>query len=110
MLARTVAAALAALLIAGCGITGNFRHDPGYAAFGEPGPLAEDREFGISLGPLPLAFARLVVDDDPGDRADPEGPARRARLFVRRDTRRRKHRATAYGRFSPACSTTAGLP
>ena len=65
MLARTVAAALAALLIAGCGITGNFRHDPGYAAFGETGPLAEDRELGISLGPLPLAFARLVVDDDP---------------------------------------------
>lgn len=65
MLARTVAAALAALLIAGCGITGNFRHDPGYAAFGEPGSLAEDREFGLSLGPLPLAFARLVIDDDP---------------------------------------------
>ena len=65
MLARTVAAALAALPIAGCGITGNFRHDPGYAAFGATGSLAVDREFGISLGPLPLAFARLVIDDDP---------------------------------------------
>jgi hypothetical protein len=65
MLARTVTAALAALLLAGCGITGNFRHDPGYAAFGEPGSLAEDREFALSLGPLPLAFARLVLDDEP---------------------------------------------
>jgi Domain of unknown function (DUF4252) len=65
MLVRTVAAALVALLIAGCGITGNFRHDPGYAPFGATGSLAVDREFGISLGPLPLAFARLVLDDDP---------------------------------------------
>jgi hypothetical protein len=64
MLARTVAAALAALLMAGCGITGNFRHDPGYAAFGAMGALAEDRELGLSLGPLPLAVARLVLDDD----------------------------------------------
>ena len=101
MLARTIAAALAALLIAGCGITGNFRHDPGYAAFGEPGPLAEDRELGLSLGPLPLAFARLVVDDDPemgpilkdlravrvysyGATRDPESTARHVRAIQSR--------------------------
>jgi hypothetical protein len=65
MRARTVAATLAALLSSGCGITGNFRHDPGYAAFDALGPVTEDREFGISLGPLPLAVARLVLDDEP---------------------------------------------
>ena len=65
MHARTVSATLAALLLAGCGISGNFRHDAGYAAFNPPGPLAEEREFGISLGPLPLAVARLVLNDEP---------------------------------------------
>jgi hypothetical protein len=51
-------------LLSGCGITGNFRNDPGYAEFGSPGPLDTDREFGISLGPLPLGLARWVLDDD----------------------------------------------
>ena len=64
MNARTVASTLAALLLAGCGISGNFRHDAGYAAFDAPSPLAKDRELGISLGPLPLAVARLVLNDE----------------------------------------------
>jgi uncharacterized protein DUF4252 len=62
---RHVPTAAAALLLAGCGITGNFRNDPGYARFGSPGPLATDRELGISAGPLPLKFMRWVMDDDP---------------------------------------------
>lgn len=65
MRARTVTAVLAALLLAGCGISGNFRHDPGYAAFGPPGPLSGEEEFGVSLGPLPLTLARLFLDDEP---------------------------------------------
>jgi hypothetical protein len=52
-------------LLAGCGITGNFRNDPGYAAFGSPGPLDTDREFGISVGPLPLKIAKWVLKDEP---------------------------------------------
>jgi hypothetical protein len=51
-------------LLSGCGITGNFRNDPGYAEFGSPGLLDTDREFGLSLGPLPLGIARWVMDDD----------------------------------------------
>jgi hypothetical protein len=51
-------------LLSGCGVTGNFRNDPGYAEFGSPGPLDTDREFGLSLGPLPLGLARWVFDDD----------------------------------------------
>lgn len=62
---RHVPAAAAALLLAGCGITGNFRNDVGYARFGSPGPLAADRSLGISAGPLPLKFIRWVMDDDP---------------------------------------------
>ena len=110
MLARTVAAALAALLIAGCGITGNFRHDPGYAAFGEPGPLAEDRELGISLGPLPLAFARLVLDDDPE-----VGPIlkdlRAVRVYSYGATRdAEEHRATRTGDSVPPARRRLDCP
>ncbi|HET8699019.1 MAG TPA: hypothetical protein VFO94_16160, partial [Gammaproteobacteria bacterium] len=53
--------AAASLALAGCGITGNFRHDPGYAAFGYQGPGTE-RDFGLSLGPLPLGVARLFMN------------------------------------------------
>ena len=63
MLRLTLIVATLALLT-GCGITGNFRNDPGYAEFGSPGPLDTDREFGLSLGPLPLGLARWVFDDD----------------------------------------------
>ena len=64
MHARVTAVGLAAVLLAGCGISGNFRHDPGYVAFHAPGALAEHREFGLSLGPAPLALARLFLDDE----------------------------------------------
>jgi hypothetical protein len=56
--------AVASLSVAACGITGNFRNDPGYAAFGFQGPDTH-REIGLSLGPLPLGVARLFVGDDP---------------------------------------------
>lgn len=62
---RTVTTCLGALLLAGCGITGNFRGDPGYAKFDGLAPLAGHREIGLSFGPLPLALARLVIDDEP---------------------------------------------
>jgi hypothetical protein len=64
MLARAIAIGLGALLLAGCGISGNFRQDLGYAAFGSPEALAEHREFGLSLGPTPLALARMFLDDE----------------------------------------------
>jgi Domain of unknown function (DUF4252) len=61
---RALAAGAVAVLLTGCGITGNFRNDPGYAAFGSPGPLATDRELRLSLGPLPLKLAKFIFDDD----------------------------------------------
>jgi hypothetical protein len=63
MLARATAIGLGALLLAGCGISGDFRRDPGYAAFDAADGLAEHREVGLSLGPAPLALARLFVDE-----------------------------------------------
>jgi len=64
MRARELAIGFGALLLAGCGISGNFRHDLGYAAFDSPGALAVHRDFGLSLGPAPLALARLFLDDE----------------------------------------------
>jgi hypothetical protein len=64
MLARALALGLGALLLTGCGVSGNFRQDPGYAAFGSTEALADQREFGLSLGPAPLALARLFLDDE----------------------------------------------
>jgi hypothetical protein len=49
----------------GCGITGNFRLDPGYARFGSLGLRDTDREFALSLGPLPIAIARKFMQDEP---------------------------------------------
>jgi hypothetical protein len=54
-----------ASMLAGCGVTGNFRNDPGYAAFDSPAALDTNREFGISLGPLPLSIARWALEDEP---------------------------------------------
>ena len=65
MLRLTLTVGTLGLLLTGCGITGNFRNDPGYAQFGSPGPWDTDREFGLSLGPLPLGLARWILDDDP---------------------------------------------
>jgi hypothetical protein len=62
---RLFAALGCACLLAGCGITGNFRNDPGYAAFDTPAALDANREFGISLGPLPLSIARWALKDEP---------------------------------------------
>jgi uncharacterized protein DUF4252 len=62
---RLTIIATVTLLLTGCGITGNYRSDPGYAEFGSPGPLDTDLEFGLSLGALPLGIARFILDDDP---------------------------------------------
>ena len=51
-------------LLTGCGITGNFRHDPGYADFGSLQRLDAESDFGISLGPLPLQIAKWATHDD----------------------------------------------
>jgi|SRR5688572_796045 len=51
-------------LLTACGITGNFRHDPGYADFGSLQRLDAESDFGISLGPLPLQIAKWVTHDD----------------------------------------------
>jgi hypothetical protein len=65
MASRVFVLLAASLLLSACGITGNFRNDPGYAAFGSPGFLVTDRELALSLGPLPLRVARWLLDDDP---------------------------------------------
>jgi len=68
MLARTLILAASSLLLAGCGITGNFRHDPGYADFGALQHLSADSHVGLSLGPVPLKIAawgiNLAEDED----------------------------------------------
>lgn len=60
---RSALVLAASLLLAACGITGNFRNDPGYADFGAKG-MDTHREVGLSLGPLPLGMARMFLDDD----------------------------------------------
>jgi hypothetical protein len=65
MLARTPLLVALTLWLAGCGLTGNFRNDPGYVKFDALKRLASEREVALSLGPLPLKFARLVIDDEP---------------------------------------------
>ena len=68
MLARTLILAASSWLLAGCGITGNFRHDPGYADFGALQHLSADSHIGLSLGPVPLKIAawgiNLAEDED----------------------------------------------
>jgi len=68
MLARTLTLGASSWLLAGCGITGNFRHDPGYADFGALQHLSADSHIGLSLGPLPLKIAawgiNLAEDED----------------------------------------------
>ena len=68
MLERTLILGASSLLLVGCGITGNFRHDPGYADFGALQRLDSESDFGISLGPLPLKIAAwgisLSEDDE----------------------------------------------
>ncbi len=50
--------------LAGCGITGNFRNDPGYAELGSLKRLESESDFGLSLGPLPLRIAGWALDED----------------------------------------------
>ena len=64
MLTRTLTLGASSLLLAGCGITGNFRHDPGYADFGALQNLSADSHIGLSLGPLPLKIAAWGIDLD----------------------------------------------
>src|SRR5262245_16153129 len=61
---RTLALAALTSLLTACGITGNFRNDPGYADFGELQRLHAESDFGLSLGPLPLQIAKWVTHDD----------------------------------------------
>jgi hypothetical protein len=67
--ARSVRAARALGLVAlatvasGC-VFGGLRANPGYAAFGSPGVADTDRQFALSLGPLPLKIARVFVNDE----------------------------------------------
>lgn len=62
---RTLLPALLALTLSACGITaGGLRNDPGYADLDYPGWREADKEFGISVGRLPLRFAAWVIDDD----------------------------------------------
>jgi Domain of unknown function (DUF4252) len=57
------------VVLADCGILGNRRLDPGYAAFGSPGVEDTKRDFALSLGPLPLSLSRVasrfVLKDEP---------------------------------------------
>lgn len=62
---RRAALASVFLLLTDCTILGDLRLDPGYAAFGSPGHGDTDRHLALSLGPLPLKLARLVMHDDP---------------------------------------------
>lgn len=64
MPSRSLAFTAVIVLLTGCGITGNFRHDPGYADFGSLQRLDAESDFGISLGPLPLQIAKWVTHDD----------------------------------------------
>lgn len=64
MVVRGLLVAVLGCLAAGCGVTGNFRHDPGYASFGSLHRLDSDDRFALSLGPLPLRLARWVLDEE----------------------------------------------
>ena len=61
---RSLGLAVLVPLLTACGVTGNFRHDPGYADFGSLQRLDAESDFGISLGPLPLQIAKWVTHDD----------------------------------------------
>ena len=52
---------LAALALSACGFTGNMRHDPGFASFQSPSLIpGADREFALSLGPVPIRLATMI--------------------------------------------------
>jgi hypothetical protein len=64
MLARTLILGASVWVLGGCGITGNFRNDPGYADFSSLRRLEAESDIGISLGPLPLEIAKWALHDD----------------------------------------------
>ncbi len=64
-LKRILLTAAAISVLSACGISGNLRGEPGYAEFESPGLRNTDLQFALSLGPVPLRFARKFVDDDP---------------------------------------------
>lgn len=52
---------VATFALAACGFTGNLRMNPGFASFRSPTTLgATDRQFAISLGPIPLRLATMI--------------------------------------------------
>jgi hypothetical protein len=58
-------AATGMVALGACGFTGNLRFNSGYAELGSPGFRDTDRDFGLSLGPLPIRLARAFMADDP---------------------------------------------
>lgn len=61
---RPAGVVVACVLLADCGILGDLRLNPGYAAFGSPGLRDTNRDFALSLGPVPIKLARLVMHGD----------------------------------------------
>jgi hypothetical protein len=73
--------------LSSCGFTGNLRGNPGFASFGIPSMLPEaDRQFAISLGPIPLRLATMVsrpiLDDDEDWISDALSDVRAVRVYV----------------------------
>ena len=63
--ARALGLTVLGAALAGCGITGGLRGNLGYARFGKLDVEGADREFALSLGPLPLKIAKVFVSHDP---------------------------------------------
>ncbi len=80
-LTRVLVSVATISVLSACGVSGNLRNDPGFAAFESPGIHDSDREFALSLGPLPLRLARAVMDDDP-DAAAMLRQLRAVRIYV----------------------------
>jgi hypothetical protein len=73
--------------LSSCGFTGNLRGNPGFASFGIPSMLPEaDRQFAISLGPIPLRLATMVsrpiFDDEEDWISDALSDVRAVRVYV----------------------------
>jgi hypothetical protein len=78
MLVRTLILGASVWVLGGCGITGNFRNDPGYADFSSLRGLDAESDIGISLGPVPLQIAQWALHDE-----EDEGPFLRELRGVR---------------------------
>jgi hypothetical protein len=52
---------VATFALAACGFTGNLRMNPGFASFRSPTTIGQtNRQFAISLGPIPLRLATMI--------------------------------------------------